>query len=102
MRYQLVLQVDGSSIEDFDDLLKLELDLGLGLGSEHVLDGHDFGSAEMNIFIHTDKPDEAFKISKGILATTKMDKVVVAYRDFDSEDYEVIYPENYEKEFSII
>ena len=99
MQYQLVLQFDGSTIEDFDDLLKLELDLGLALGGEHAVDGHHFGSEEMNIFIHTDKPDEVFEIAKSILATTNINEVVVAYRDFDSEDYEVIYPANYKKAF---
>ncbi|MFT6433135.1 MAG: hypothetical protein ACJAVI_001177 [Candidatus Azotimanducaceae bacterium] len=99
MQYELVLQFDGAAIKDFDDLLKIELDLGLALGGEHVVDGHDFGSGEMNIFIHTNKPDEVFKIAKSILATTNVSEVVAAYRDFDSEDYEVIYPANYKKEF---
>ena len=102
MKYQLVLQFDGASIEDFDELLKIELDLGLALSDEHIVDGHDFGSGEMNIFIHTNNPDEAFKVSQEILSNTKINEVVAAYRDFDCDEYTVIYPKNYSKEFCIV
>jgi hypothetical protein len=102
MKYQLVLQFDSSTIEDFDELLKFELDLGIGLGNEHIVDGHDFVSNEINIFIHTDKPEKAFDISKQLLDSTNINEIVAAYRDFDCEEYTVIYPENYGKEFCIV
>lgn len=101
MKYQLVLQFDGSAIEDFDDLLKIELDLGLALSDEHLVDGHDFGSGEMNIFIHTNSPDEAFNVAKKIFDDAKISEMVAAFRDFDCDQYTVIYPENYGKEFCV-
>ena len=96
MKYQLVLQFDGAAIEDFDDLLKLELELQLTLESEHVVDGHDFGSAEMNIFIHTNQPEEAFLAAKSMIKKTMLENVVAAYREIEGDEYCIIYPENYE------
>ncbi len=46
MKYKLVLQFPGEHIEDFDELLKLEFDLGLSLKGEHIVDGHGFGSGD--------------------------------------------------------
>lgn len=102
MKYQLVLQFDGSSIDDFDALLKLELDLGMGLGKEHVVEGHDLSADGMNIFIHTDNPEQVFDSSKQLLSNTHINSVVAAYRGFDCQEYRVIYPENYGKEFCIV
>ena len=101
MKYQLVLQFDGSSIEDFDKMLKLELDLSLALKGEHNVEGHEFRSRELNIFINTDNPKKAFEISKEILDNAGIEKVVAAYKSFDCEEYAVIYPEGDGKEISI-
>ena len=57
MKYQLVLQFYASSIEDFDQLIEIEEMLESTLGNLHEVDGHDFGSGEMNIFIHTNDPE---------------------------------------------
>jgi len=102
MKYQLVLQFDGASIEDFDELIKLEMDLGLSLGSEHVMDGHDFGSSKMNIFIRTNKPEKAFLAAKGTIGKTIMDSMVVAYRAIEGSEYDILHPENYAGEFSLV
>jgi hypothetical protein len=105
MKYQLVLQFDASAIEDFDELLKLELDLGIDLGldleNKHAVEGHDLGSDEMSLFINTDQPEKAFSIAKKLLANTHITKIVAAYRALDSEEYTVLYPENYGKVFCL-
>lgn len=105
MKYQLVLQFDGSAIEDFDELLKLELDLGIDLGldleNKHVIEGHDLDSNGINLFIHTDVPEKAFAIAEKLLANTTIRGLVAAYRDFDAEEYTVLYPEDYGKAFGI-
>lgn len=101
MKYQLVLQFPGEQIEDFDDMLKLEMDLELTLGSEHIVDGHDFGAGEMNIFIHTNSPEEAFRKAKDSLSKFNSLEYVVAYRDFEEKTYTVIFPSNYSGVFGI-
>lgn len=101
MKYQLVLQFPGEQIEDFDNMLKLEMDLALTLGAEHVVDGHDIGSGEMNIFIQTNNPEEAFSKAKGSLGEFDSSKYVAAYRDFEDEIYTVIFPANYSGVFCV-
>ncbi len=61
MQYQLVLQFPLAEDFDFDALIELETKLTFELGSVHDVDGHDIGSGEVNIFILTNNPDEAFK-----------------------------------------
>jgi len=101
MKYQLVLQFPGDKIEDFDELLKLELDLGLSLGGAHIVDGHDFGSSEMNIFIHTDNPEEAFKHAKTFLDKLTTEEYIAAFRETDSDDYSVLFPSSFEDQFCV-
>ena len=50
MKYQLVLQFEANTMDDFDQLVILEDKLIDELGSVATVDGHDFGSGEFNIF----------------------------------------------------
>jgi hypothetical protein len=61
MQFILVLQWPAASLDDYDALIAMEdtLEGALAQGNG-VVDGHDFGSGEMNIAIHTDAPLEAF------------------------------------------
>ena len=60
MKYQLVLQFPAEDETDFGKLLDLEEEIENQIGSDHKVDGHDFGCGEMNIFIHTDDVEVAF------------------------------------------
>jgi hypothetical protein len=55
----------------------------------------------MNIFIHTDDPKKAFALAKDILNEEDLKAMLVAYRDFDSEKYAVIWPENSDVAFRV-
>ena len=101
MIYQLVLQFDASSIEDFDRGIEIEDKIINALGNAHDVDGHDFGSGEMNIFIHTDEPKEAFKILKANVLPNFLKEVKAAFRELSSENYTVLWPEGYSGEFNI-
>ena len=102
MKYQLVLQFDASNIEDFDQVIEIENSTTDVLGNAHVVDGHDFGSGEMNIFIHTDKPNDAFEIIKTKLVPTMGKEMKAAYRELSGENYTVLWPEGYVGDFTII
>lgn len=102
MKYQLVLQFDASNIEDFDRGIEIEDKITNVLGNSHDVDGHDFGSGEMNIFILTNEPKEAFELIKAKLLPTMQIKFKAAFRDMTSESYTVLWPEGYSGEFSII
>jgi hypothetical protein len=71
MKYQLVLQWPGVSVADYNRLVSLEKTIRDGLGDIGIVDGHDFGSGEMNIFVHTDKPNPTFKKSRLLLRLGK-------------------------------
>ena len=51
MKYQLVLQFQAESVQEFDELAVLEDLLVENLPSHSVVDGHDIGSGELNIFV---------------------------------------------------
>ena len=67
MKIQLVLELPAQKIDDFELLIELENALIEALESQHRVDGHDFGSGTMNIFIYTAHLDEALATSKEIL-----------------------------------
>jgi hypothetical protein len=101
MQYQLVLQFPLSENLDFDALIELETKLTFELGSEHDVDGHDFGSGEMNIFIHTNNPDDAFKKTIGLLSDQFSSILNAAYRKLDSDQYIWLHPANSREDFHV-
>jgi hypothetical protein len=94
MRYQLVFQWPYSSLADYDTLIALEELVRNGLDdSLGTVDGHDYGSGEMNICIHTDEPQSAFHSIMAILSDgEELSRMKAGYRDFDEDDYRPIYP----------
>ena len=101
MKYQLVLQFPALSAEDFDRLVALEEKLSEALASEHDVDGHDFGSGEMNLFIHTNDPQTAFEKVKRILLSEGSAKLTAAFREMNGSTYIVLWPEG-AKEFKVV
>jgi hypothetical protein len=78
---------------DYDRLLAIEETIRTGLGDIGQVDGHDIGSGEMNVFIHTNKPEVAFKKVKALLeGNADLRDLKAGYRDFDEEGYVAIYP----------
>jgi hypothetical protein len=92
MRHILVLQWPGSSDADLDELMKLEDELERSL-REASVDGHDFGSGEMNIFIETEQPARAFAAVEQILSHwPRWADVRAAYREAPGDTYTVLRP----------
>jgi hypothetical protein len=101
VKYQLALQWPAASIKDYDAIIGMEDLLMESLPEAHVVDGHDAGSGEMNIFIHTNAPRKAFAEVKLILGTRDLWGTVRAgYRRSDGSEYTVLWPPN-ATEFSI-
>src|SRR6266699_2489706 len=67
MDFQLVLQFSGDSLADYDAMVALENELIAELGDTADVDGHDFGSGEVNIFIITTDPARTFRQSRAVL-----------------------------------
>ena len=102
MKYQLVLQFDASNTADFDQLIEIEDMLENKLGNLHEVDGHDFGSGEMNIFIHTNDPKAAFELAKHSLSASELTTMKAAFRKLDGETYQVLWPESFSGSFAIV
>jgi hypothetical protein len=101
MKYQLVLQLSASSVEDYDTMIEIEGVLIEKLSDEHEVDGHDAGSSEMNIFILTDDPMRAFQNVKSILSSLDFwSDARVAYRDIAGSGYTILWPSDL-KEFKV-
>lgn len=102
-KYQLVLQLSGTSQQDFDVLLSLEESVVEILrNTPHEVDGHDFGSGTMNIFIDTNDPEAAFLLAKQAINPADYPLLKAAFRSFAEDDYRLIWPENSNEEFNLI
>lgn len=101
MKYQLVIKFNASSIKDFDHLIEIENRLIGAFGDLHEVDGHDFGTGEMNIFVHTDSPENAFEIIRKNLTASEIKDVKVAFRELGLEKINVLWPVDYNGKFTI-
>lgn len=103
MEYQLIIQFPAESLEDFDALIDLEERLIEAVGSTADIDGHDFGSGEANIFIFTSDPSATFDLLRDQLKHQNIiEKCKVAYRESDGEQYTVLWPTDFNEEFTVI
>src|SRR4051794_33177727 len=99
MKYHLTLQFRGDSLDDYDAMIALEDELIKELGDSADVDGHDVGSGEINIFIHTSDPVATFQRVRPVLERTRhLQAVTAAYREADGERYTMIWPEGSQKE----
>jgi len=101
MKYQLVLQFPVTENFDFDALIELETKLTFELGSEHDVDGHDFGSGDMNIFIHTNSPNDAFEKVIVLLSDQFAPTLKAAYREVGSDRFIWLHPAANEEVFHV-
>jgi hypothetical protein len=102
MRFQLVVQFRPSESLDFERLVSIEDALISELGDLALVDGHDMGSGEFNIFILTDNPVGTFQCAQLLLHEMKpVGSMNVAYRDLNQEDYVIVWPPNL-NHFSIV
>jgi hypothetical protein len=94
-QYQLVLQWPASSIKDHDAAIKIEDVLTERLSINSEVDGHDAGSAEINIFIHTNDPKKAFNEIEAILGSRDFwVEARVAYREIAQSEYTILWPKD--------
>ena len=97
MKFQLVLQWPTSPATDFDDFIEMESELLDHLDESELVDGHDMGSGQMNIFISTDEPHETLQRAQEILGDFKIwPEVRVAYRDTAGGEYTIMWPADLE------
>jgi hypothetical protein len=72
------------------------------LGGIGIVDGHDMGSGEMNMFIHTTSPQSALEKAVSLInGQYGLNQLKAGYSDFDPDDYVPIYPMGL-KRFSVV
>ena len=101
MKYQLVLQFPITENFDFDALIGLETKLIFELGNEHDVNGHDLGSGEINIFIHTNNPNNAFEKVKALLSDQFASSLKAAYRIVGADQFIWLHPAANEEAFHV-
>ena len=93
MKYQLVLQFTTNTLDSFDQLVALEEKLLDKLDNTAVVDGHDFGQSEFNVFILTDHPAAVFDKARQIVIDQRLQQGMrAAYRELTAENYVVLWP----------
>lgn len=71
------------------------------LASAHDVDGHDAGSGEVNIFIRTDDPRQAFTEAKAILGSRDFwIDARAAFREIARSEYTILWPKDL-REFEV-
>jgi len=74
-------------------MIDVENTLMADVGDVALVDGHDAGSGEVNIFLLTDHPRRAFQRAKELLeAGNAMNGLRAAFRDLDGDEYEIVWP----------
>jgi len=103
VKYQLVIQIRGDSLSDYDEMVELEDELITELGDSAEVDGHDVGSGETNIFILTNDPLTSLRHSLPLLERRRaLVNVRAAYRLVEGERYTVVWPEGSTEDFRIV
>jgi hypothetical protein len=94
VRYLLVLQWAAGAEADYDALIEMESTLERSMPAAHGdVDGHDYGSGEMNLFICTDEPLLAFEDARAALREDpRWRDVRAAYRPADGDRYVILWP----------
>ena len=96
MKYQLVIQFPEELYGDLDWIIDME-DRLEELLTDAEVDGHDIGSGEVNIFIHTNNPMDTFKRAKDLLKevdVVTLQNMKIAYRKISDEQYHILWPQN--------
>jgi hypothetical protein len=97
----LVLQFAANTIRDFDDLMALEQQL-IAVLRDGTVDCHDIGSGEANIFILTPDSQNTFRQLVPVLQRAgRFADVTAAYRAIDDHQYQVLWPANSSRQFSV-
>jgi len=103
MKYQLVLQFPSDLLDDESAVAKLEQELVQVLGDRAYVDGADLGPAKTSIFVFTADPTTTFRSVTPLLVRKELlDAVTAAHRPVDAEQYTVIWPEEWRKEFKLL
>jgi hypothetical protein len=98
-KYQLVIQFSlaDAEFDRFDKLIDLEQQVDRATADRSIaeLDGNDVGSGEFNIFLYTDRPQEALEYLRPVVEkVVPSSEYKVAYRDLKGEEFHILWPKD--------
>ena len=103
MEFVLVLQFPEKTPALLDSIEELTELLSDALGEVGELDDPEIGRGQVNLFINTDSPNEAFGKVKGLLKKRGFLSVAIAaFRDAEDDDYTVIWPDGFDDIFEVL
>lgn len=95
MKYMLVVQWRKPALS-FDRLIEMEESVTRALKESRIdcdVDGHDVGSNECNLFVHTNQPNETFDVVlKLVKEAGEESGLASAYRPLKGSNYTVLWP----------
>ena len=94
MTAQLGLQLaTAEDVDSYEQMIRFENALISVLGRSANVDGHDFGSGEMNIFIITEDPVSTFALVQQTDQSIRpSQEMKAAYRPIDGQDFVCLWP----------
>jgi hypothetical protein len=93
MNYQVVFQWRIVDQDPLDFIVDMEETIEAALSNHHVVDGHDFGCGEGNVFVHTDNPERCMaEMASHLVNDVRFANVKVGYRKFTDEEYSPLWP----------
>ena len=101
MKFQLIIQFSLNSDSNINNLITIEDRLELSLSETHEVDGHDLGSGQMNIFIHTNNPNGAFEEVSGVLTKKEIENSKIAFRETLTDQFTILWPKESNGDFNI-
>lgn len=102
MDYQLVIKFWRKSLADEAFLATLESDLGKALGSAVALEGYDVSAKEINLFMLTADPRQAFRRSRDVLERLGVEKgISAAYRLQGGAKFTSVWPLRATRKFTL-
>jgi hypothetical protein len=91
-KFVLIFQWATGEFFGFDELVEKEEAISAALGSDDILDGHDMGSGEANVFVLTNEPEALFKKLSGSVLKDDLNDIKAAYRKLSDEQFTVLWP----------
>lgn len=103
-KYQLVIQFDDEMGQALDQLIEFEDKLIELLDGVAEVEGHDVDRGNANLFIMTNTPKKLWERLEPLIEDTGqngLEPLVAAYSEVEDDDYTVLWPSDYEGEFTI-
>jgi hypothetical protein len=89
--FQLVLEFEGKTLHDLDRISDFEDILKNALPAD-LVDGLNAGQGIVNIFIHTDRPEQCFEEAMHALDGAEPGPSAAGYRAKTEENYVRLWP----------